>query len=316
MRQSWRSSARESNRFIAVEVVVRNKNSDLEYLLQDVRVGTPDFVVSSYDKRIPRGVSEKAEQFSARAIILRLTAASASILTGIAGFAGNEILQDAANIVAGPFQTGLQSFVPNLSVAELARLDDLGFSVTSTVIPKNSAIAVVGFIPSDTLETAAHKKTKTIAKPFGWMRPSPNSFSTYQGDDLKALFSSLSVQVSGAHVQEVNPSQPALKLFIPSTANTILLSALKAGTTLTIQGSGLNSVTQVQLTNTAAKAVIPATLQPLKGEASIDPNVAQITIPAGTTYQTGTYEIEFILADGSTVDTKQSITVNADPPAE
>lgn len=102
-----------ADRFIAVEVIVRNKNASLEYLLQDLRIGTPDFVVSSYDKKIPRAVSEKAEQFSARAILVRLTAATASILTGVAGFAGSEILQQTANIYAGPYQAGLQSFVPD-----------------------------------------------------------------------------------------------------------------------------------------------------------------------------------------------------------
>jgi hypothetical protein len=301
-----------ANRFIAVEVIVRNKNPDLEYLLQDIRIGMPDFVLSSYDKKIPRAVSEKAEQFSARAIIVRITAAGASILTGIAGFAGNEILTEAAEITAGPFQTGLQSAIPNLSTAELARLDDLGFSTTSTVIPKNSSVAVVGFVPSDTLEPMP-RKTKQIAGPFKWLRASPNSFSTYQGDKLKSLFSSLLVQVAGIHVQEVNPSQPTLKLLIPPGSNTISLSEFRKGTALTIQGSGLNSVAQVELTSASdGKTVISSKLQPLKGESSVDPNVAQLSIPADSTYAAGTYEIKFIPADGSAIDTKQAITVAAD----
>jgi hypothetical protein len=91
-----------ADRFIAVYVVIQNKNQSLEYLLQDVRGGFPDYIVSSYDKSIPQDVSVKAEQFSARAIIFRLTSAAASVITGVAGFATSTAFQEAANIFAGP----------------------------------------------------------------------------------------------------------------------------------------------------------------------------------------------------------------------
>jgi hypothetical protein len=295
-----------ANRFIAVQVTIRNKNSNLEYLLQDVRVGQPGFILSSYDKKIPRAVSEKAEQFSARAIIIRLTSAAASIVTGVAGFAGSEILQDAANIFAGPAQTGLQNAIPNLSAAELTRMDDLGFSTTSTVIPKNGAIAVVAFIPSDTVEPAVPTSSH-------WYRSTPNSYSTYRGGKLEAFFTSLAVSVAGTHVQEANPSQPTLKLFIPNNGNTVQLSALRTGpnaTPITIQGSGLDGVTQVQLSNTTdGKTVIPAKLQPLAGESAVDPNVAVLSIPSAVAATVGVYDISFILADGTTVKTGQNISV-------
>lgn len=293
-----------ANRFVAVQVTVRNKNANLEYLLQDIRVGQPGFVFSSYDRKIPRAVSEKEEQFSARAIIVRLSAASASVLTGVAGFAGSTVLQEAANIFAGPAQTGLLSAIPDLSAAELTRLDDLGFSTASTVIPKNTAIAVVAFIPADTLD-----RDETVKK--HWYNPQQNSYSTYQAPKLKTFFSSLTVEVAGTHVQEVNPSQPTLKLFIPASSNTVSLSNLKAAPVpLTIQGSGLDGVTQVQLSNnTDGKTVIPATLQPLAGETSVDSNVALLTVPAATTATVGTYGITFVLADGSLIKTGQTITV-------
>lgn len=293
-----------ANRFVAVQVTVRNKNANLEYLLQDIRIGQPGFVLSSYDRKIPRAVSEKEEQFSARAIIVRLSAASASILTGVAGFAGNAILQNAANIFAGPGQTALQNAIPDLSASELTRMDDLGFSTASTVIPKSSAIAVVAFIPADTLD-----RDKTVPK--HWYNPQQNSYSTYQGPMLQQFFTSLTVSVAGTHVQEVNPSQPTLKLFIPASSDTVPLTSLRAGTfTATIQGSGLDGVTQVQLSNsTDSKTVLPAKLQPLAGETTLDPNVASLTIPATTSATVGSYGITFVLSDGSLVKTGQAITV-------
>lgn len=301
-----------ANRFIAVQVIVRNKNANFEYLLQDMRMGKPGFVVSTYDKSIPQAISVKAEQFSARAITLRTTAATASILTGVAGFTGGAILQDTANIFAGPFQASLQAFIPNLSTAELATLDNLAFSVKSTVIPKSGAIMVIGFIPSDTVKPSDNAKTKAIAKPFKWMTPTPNNFSGYRGTDLENLFKEMTVSVAGTHVQAVNPSQPTLTQFIPPGSNTnILLSKFQQSPPFYIEGTGLDSVTQVQLSNrTDNKTVISATLKSMGSATSIDPNADQLIIPTSATATTGKYEISFILASGSAaVDTNQNISV-------
>lgn len=297
-----------ADRFIAVQVTVENKNATSEFLLQDVRVGKKGFVLSSYDKKIPRSVGERQEQLSARAIVIRLTAATASVLTGIAGFAGNELLTDAATVYAGPAQNALQTTIPNLSTAELARMDDLGFSVTSTVIPKSSAIAVVAFSPSDTLDAA-----EKVRRNFGWFRPQLNNYSTYKGEKLEAFFAQLMVSVAGTHVQAINPSQPTLKLFIPSTANSITLTALQSQVgpgPITIQGTGLDGVAQVQLTlSTDSKTVITAKLQPLQGETAVDPTVALLAIPTSSSAVAGTYNIVFVLKDGTNVNTSQSITV-------
>jgi hypothetical protein len=302
-----------ADRFVAVQVTVENRNSSSEFLLQDVRVGKKGFVLSSYDKKIPRSVGERAEQLSARAIVIRVTAATASVLTGIAGIAGNVLLTDAAIIYAGPAQTGLQSVIPNFSAAELARIDDLGFSVTSTVIPKSTAIAVVAFAPSDTLHIAPHAPKRHL----GLLRPKENNFSTYKGPDLEELFASLMVSVAGTHVQATNPSQPTLKLFIPSSANTITLAALQSQAgpgSITVQGTSLDGVSQIQLTlSTDSKAVISAKLQPLQGETSVDPTVALLSIPTSSNAASGDYNITFILKDGTTVNTSQKITVLPTP---
>jgi hypothetical protein len=301
-----------ANRFLAVYVVIQNKNQNLEYLLQDVRGGFPDYVVSSYDKKVPQDVSVKEEQFSARAIILRLTAAGASVLTGVAGFSSSVILQEAANIVAGPGQAGLQTAIPNLSSSELTNLDQLAFSVTSTVIPKGGAVGVVAFIPTDILPPAKNYHPHLFSHPV--------NLSTYQGDDLKGLFQTMTIEVTGTHVQDVNPSAtPTLTLFVTQLSTlSPPLNDFSAPAPIVIQGTGLDSVQSVQLIlNKAPNTVVAAKLQALPNASAktVNPNVAQLVIsptPLATAGH-GTYEINFVLADGKTVDTNQSITIPTPP---
>jgi hypothetical protein len=96
-----------ADRFVVVQLTVRNTSKDLEFLFQDVRLGTPALMQGSVDKRLMRGLAEKTEKFSNRAIIFRLTAAGATLLTGIAGVVDNNLLTSAAALVGGPAQTGL-----------------------------------------------------------------------------------------------------------------------------------------------------------------------------------------------------------------
>jgi len=314
-----------ANHFVALYVIIQNKNQSLEYLLQDIRGGFPDYVVSSYDKQVPHDVSVKAEQFSARAIIFRVTAASASVLNGIAGFAGNTVLQEAANVFSGPAQTGLQSAIPDLSTTELSNLDRLGFSVTSTVIPKGGAIRVVAFIPSDILEPSDKNENPACKKEDGvgnkhqdgvgnkhHLFSNKNSLSTYKGCALRELFKTLTVQIAGIHVQQVTPSPvPTMKLFVtPITPQTDFTKK----NSFAIEGSGLDSVKSVQLIN--GKTVVQAELEALSNATSksIDPNVASLAIPAMIpTPGPGKYEINFILADGTIRGTTQSISVPTPP---
>jgi len=302
-----------AQKFVAVYVIIQNKNQSLEYLLQDIRGGFPNYQVSSYDKQIPQAVSTKEEQFSARAIIFRLTAAAASVLTGISGVVSNQILQDAVIIFAGPAQAGIQTAIPDLSAAELNRLNQLGFSVTSTEIPKGSAIALVAFIPADTLGSpncfTASQSDKTTACS---TKQKSHNFQKYKGTTLQSLFQTMTVAVAGVHVQQVTPSaQPTLKLLI----NPPSLQDFSAGVTVTIEGSGFDTLKGVELIN--GSTVIIAKLQALPNASSttIDPSVANLVIPAtpATTAGPGKYEINFILADGTVEDTTQSITIPTPP---
>lgn len=287
-----------ADRFLVVQLTVRNTNKDLEYLFQDVRLGTAALMQGSIDKRLMRGVAEKTEQFSARAVFFRLTASTATLLTGISGVVDNNLLTSAAALVAGPTQTGLTGSIPDLTKSEIARLDDLGFTTTSTVVPKNSSIPVVAFL-------SFH--------PFY----SKGAFQRLDKDDLRGFWSSLHVEVAGVHVQQSDLTSPTMKTFLPPTPTpSPHAGTLTADLPFVIQGSGLTSVASVllqpQSNATPAKANVTAQLQPISGQ-SLDNNVGQLVIPAGAVLEALVYEIIFVTKDGKQIDTNQKLTVTAAP---
>ena len=292
-----------ADRFTVVQVIIRNLNPNLEYLLQDIRLGKDTFLWGSVDKKLMRGVQEKSETFSARATIVRLTAAGATLLTGIAGTVGNDILTKAALLTAGPVQTGLTGAIPDLTTAELARLDDLGFTTTSTVVPKNSSIPVVAFLSFAPFNT----KSDYIK-----LDKNPNLLTAY--------WQSLKVEIAGIHVQQSDLGSPTIKTFVPSSASAILIT--KTGVQspplvfkVPIQGSGFTSVQSVVLISTDATTMpsstdVTAQLQHLDGQSAIDDDVAQLLITVSTVPLTDiSYKVYFLTKDGKQIDTTQQITL-------
>ncbi len=299
-----------ADRFVAISVTVQNKNHDLEYILQDIRGGLPSYIVSSYDKTLPQQIATKAEQLSSRAIAIRLTSAAAGVVSGISGFYGSVAFQEAANIFSGPAQTGLNSAIPDFSTSELNFLNNHSFSSASAVISKGGTITLFAFFDEATLPPSGawltkHKKTEDQWTKLG-------ALSTYSGNQLRALFQGMTVSVSGNHVQQVTPpSTPTLKLFVTSLATGQDFSDQRD---LTIQGTGLDSVSSVELdgpSNTAIKAKLRSL--PNSGSQAVDQNVAVLEIPttAAAGEPAGKYEIFFILSDGSHLDTTKSITIPA-----
>jgi len=243
-----------------------------------------------------RGLAENTEQFSARAIAFRLTAAGATLLTGISGVVDNNLLTSAAALVAGPTQTGLTGAIPNLSSAEIARLDDLGFTTTSTVTPKSTSIPVVAFLSYHPLYS---KKV----------------YIHLDNDAPKLLefWSSLQVLVAGTHVQQANLGTPTLKTFLPPTPSVVADKKLSKDLALVIQGTGLTSVTSVLLKprGTPAKANVTAQLQPISGQSALDNDVDQLVIPAGAELDEGVYDIWFVTKDNPSISTSGMLTVSA-----
>jgi hypothetical protein len=299
-----------ADRFIAISVTIQNKNSDLEYVLQDLRGGFPSYIVSSYDKTLPQQIATKAEQLSARAISIRLTSAAAGVVSGISGFYGNIAFQEAANVFSGPAQTGLNSVIPDFSTSELNFLNNHAFSSASAVISKGGTITLFSFFDEATLAPSEAWLTKHHKTDDQWTKL--GALSTYSGSQLRVLFQGMTVSVSGNHVAQVTPPPtPTLKLFVTSLATGQDFSATRD---LPIQGTGLDSVSSVELDG-PSNTTIKAKLLPLpnSGSQAVDPNVALLEVPATAAVgePAGKYEIFFILSDGSHLDTQKSITIPA-----
>jgi hypothetical protein len=280
-----------ADRFLAVQLTVRNTSTDLEYLFQGVRLGTPALMQESLDKKLIRGVAEKTEQFSNRAIIFRLTAAGATLLTGIAGVVDNNLLTSASSILGGPVQTGLTGAIPNLTTTELARVDDLGFTTTSTVIPKNSSVPVVAFLSFYPFYTK---------QSFQSLEKNP--------DALQGFWKSLRVQISGVHVQQMDLGSPTLTSFVNPPPDSGAVGPADLG--VPIAGTALASVTSVLLEcdSSVPPQKIVAQLSPLAGQA-LDNNVDKVVIPAGTALQKCKYEVYFVTKDNPSRDTQKALAI-------
>lgn len=221
-----------ADHYVAIGVNVRNLSQSYQYILQDIRIGFPNTLVAGTDVKLVRGLAEKTEQFSARAIAIRLTEGGETLLSGIAQAVSNDDLTTAAALTAGPVLLGLQHAIPDLSVQELNRLNDLGFSAGGTVIPPSSAVPLVTFISSDVftgrdksvgrgrilenllawpfmlhgcaLQQSNAKDASNVANvPPDVFATGNISFSCYTQSQLLAFQRNLTVEVAGAHVQPV-----------------------------------------------------------------------------------------------------------------
>ncbi|SPE44251.1 exported hypothetical protein [Candidatus Sulfotelmatobacter sp. SbA7] len=287
-----------ADRYIVVQVTIRNLSDNYEYILQDVRVGTTEAVVASIDRKLVRGLAEKTEQFSARAIAIRLTLAGATMLTGIAGIVGNSALTSAANLTAGPASSGLQTAIPDLTKAELNRISDLAFSASQTVIPKHSSVPLVAFLSS-----------KIFA----------DHFKKFDQTCLMKFQENLIVEVAGAHVEEVNESKPAITALVPPALDLTDLSKSKTST-IYLVGTGLDGVTALHLTvpqsagaAAAAKAIPPYKLRPVPPATTLDAAKNEIVVNSTDGLTDGKYSVALDTAAKTGISTAVVLDVFTEP---
>ncbi len=299
-----------ADQYIAVEVTVRNLSDDFEYILHDIRLGTTDAVVASIDKKLVRAVGENTEQFTARAIAVRLTEATATAFTGVAGIVGSSLLTSVAALTAGPGLLGLKHAIPDLSVAELNRINDLSFATGGIVISKHAAVPMVAFLSSKVFVPGCLFE---VAKPTtqqggttgqsadvnlsGCKQKVDIKFKDLKTKDLMNFQKGLIVEVSGAHVQEI--AQMTVTKVTGSPLDLPLdLSQVTANTkeTITLQGTGLDAATQMNLlgsgSNTLSYSVVAPTISdPTKTQFLIDfahmPAADSYTITLDTASQKG-----------------------------
>jgi hypothetical protein len=143
---------RIANQYGVVQVTIRNTDSAHEFLLHQVDFWFGDTLqyYATRDRRIARGVAEKGQVVDPRNLTIR-------VLEGVGVVAGattaiySSSAQLASSIYSSNFIPAVRSIFPDLTVQQMAKLDDMGFSAgaNTMVIPKNGAISFVSFIPAD-----------------------------------------------------------------------------------------------------------------------------------------------------------------------
>ena len=180
---------RAARTYVAVQVYVRNLDSEHEFVLHDVQVAVPTqqnetshFRAGRY-KSIARGVAIKGQTMDPRNVLmggLDALSATASAASGIASVdfkTGTSILTT--------FLPPLKRWFPDYTVDQLNRLNDLAFSASSTykiIVPKNGSVHFVTFVPQELFDKS----------PRNWSRKEFYEWSN-----------ATSVIVAGAHIQEV-----------------------------------------------------------------------------------------------------------------
>lgn len=140
---------RVANTFIVIQVVIRNLDPDHEFLLQDVEalLNTGRFY-STHDHDVVRGVAEMGQEMSPRNIAVN-TATAIGTSVGAAYAVLSVNAKVGLNIWTAGVVPGLQTIWPDNTVRQVARIDNLSFAPggSSMVIPKNSAIGILAFLP-------------------------------------------------------------------------------------------------------------------------------------------------------------------------
>ena len=146
-----------SNRYIAVQVVVRNLNRTQEFLLHDAELavnidpeGTIGRFYSGRDKVIVRQIASAQQYFDARNVVVHTAEGIGAVMSASASIFGGA-LADAAQVYVSAFFPSLSKGWRDMSVDQLNLLNDTGFSTTSNsqvVVPKTGTVMFVIFIPS------------------------------------------------------------------------------------------------------------------------------------------------------------------------
>lgn len=145
---------RIATQYGVVQVTIRNTDPDHEFLLHQIDFWFGDTLqyFGTRDRKIARGVAEKGQVIDPRNYVIRILEGIGSVAgASTVPFEGNPQIGSA--IFNSSFIPAVKAIFPDLTVPQIAKLDDLGFSAgaSTMVIAKNGAIVVVAFIPADSM---------------------------------------------------------------------------------------------------------------------------------------------------------------------
>jgi hypothetical protein len=147
-----------ANAFIPIQIVVRNLNDKVEFLVHDAQVAVDDDINGRYgryapgtDKLTTRTYMLSAKDFSGRNLVINIAKGIGTILSSSSLVYGASV-KDAANVYSAGFINALLGVLPDHSTDQLNLLNDEGFSsyrTERTVVPKSGTAEFVIFVRSD-----------------------------------------------------------------------------------------------------------------------------------------------------------------------
>jgi len=176
---------RVANDYVALQVTVRNLNSQNEFLIHDIQIAVDTGLnrlqfgrfQAARDKLIVRNVAQRGQTEDRRNVIINVLQA----VGAIAGGASGALLQSTSSSTAqatdlgaavaifqGPFITGLINIFPDHTLEHLNHINDLAFSASSTsktVVPIQGAAPLVTFLAEKPLEQLPFARCGTSTKP-------------------------------------------------------------------------------------------------------------------------------------------------------
>jgi len=156
---------RVANDYVALEVNLRNLNTQNEFLVHDIQIAVDTGLTpwefgrfeASRDKQLVRGVVQRGQSEDRRNLIINSLTAAGAILSPVSA-----AVADAGggfgvgvSIFQGPFLVGANSIFPDHTIEYLNNLNDLGFSPSSTnktVVPVQGSVPLVTFLAEKPLE--------------------------------------------------------------------------------------------------------------------------------------------------------------------
>jgi hypothetical protein len=337
---SWKEASdvvgrRVANTFIVIQVIVRNLSSDHEFLLHDVQalLNTGRFY-ATHDHKVVRGVAEMGQLYDPRNLIINTAMAIGSSMG-----AANAILSANAKIGLNIWQSGvipgMQLIVPDYTVRQVARVDDMAFSpgATTMVIPKSGAIGILAFLPQKVFlwpcvapPASATGSTPSMGLAYECL-PVPSrtlwptkikvgnvTLKQLNAPQMARLQESLEVLVAGVHVEEVKQSTGTITDFSCNLASfQRMFNESDTPVACQIKGTNLDKVTAVTLKDPSGGAKSLAangTVQAKPGDntaGTVSFPACQLSLLPKSTYQV------FIVAASGDSGQKVSFTQSTDP---
>ena len=338
-----------ANRYIAIEVNIRNLNDQSEFLLHDIQVavdtglGPEPFgrFEAGRDKMIVRAVAQRGESDDVRNRVINSLAMAGALAGGASGALTQTVqvtssmlanwLSTSVAVFQGPFLSGLGKLWPDHTITNVNNVSDLAFSASSamkTVVPIQGSVPLATFIAKKPLEQlpfawcGAKKKPGSFAESncsvsgnsdnAPWDPDMSKNFKSWSPAALNILKHRTFVVVSGVHIQELAPNAAANNISCPTVTDlTVNLSAQDASgdVSCTISGANLGSAKSAKLEQGTSTSV-SATLTPAS-----DGNTAALSFKASDfAGKSGAFTI--FAVDGSSRETNlgQSLPFKVRPP--